>query len=85
MCELQVLDSEHLNYEALDARQYHGSAYGMVPATRGYLRPAGDVCVIGVGGGRDIQSAILFGHDKVTGVEFIYRMQGGEPLQLRRR
>ena len=41
MCELQVLDSEHPKYAKLDARQYHGSAYGMVPAHRGYLRPTG--------------------------------------------
>ncbi|MEM8670817.1 MAG: DUF1080 domain-containing protein [Planctomycetota bacterium] len=41
MCELQVLDSEHPKYAKLDARQYHGSAYGMVPAVRGYLREAG--------------------------------------------
>jgi hypothetical protein len=41
MCELQVLDSEHEEYAKLDARQYHGSAYGMVAAARGYLRPAG--------------------------------------------
>jgi len=38
MCELQVLDSEHPKYAKLDDRQYHGSAYGMVPAHRGYLR-----------------------------------------------
>jgi len=42
MCELQVLDSEHPNYAALDARQYHGSAYGMAAAERGYLRPTGE-------------------------------------------
>lgn len=42
MCELQILDSEHPNYARLDARQYHGSAYGMVPAHRGYLRPTGE-------------------------------------------
>ena len=41
MCELQVLDSEHPKYAKLDARQYHGSAYGMVPAHRGFLRPTG--------------------------------------------
>ena len=41
MCELQVLDSEHKKYADLDARQYHGSAYGMVAAHRGYLRPTG--------------------------------------------
>lgn len=42
MCELQVLDSEHPKYKSLDQRQYHGSAYGMVAATRGYLRPTGE-------------------------------------------
>jgi hypothetical protein len=42
MCELQVLDSEHPNYAKLDQRQYHGSAYGMVAAHRGYLRETGE-------------------------------------------
>ena len=42
MCELQVLDSEHERYATLDPRQYHGSAYGMVPAKRGFLREAGE-------------------------------------------
>ncbi|MCP5517355.1 MAG: DUF1080 domain-containing protein [Verrucomicrobiales bacterium] len=41
MCELQVLDNSHPEYASLDRRQYHGSAYGMVPAQRGYLRPVG--------------------------------------------
>ncbi len=42
MCELQVLDNEHPNYANLDPRQYHGSAYGMVAAHRGYLRETGE-------------------------------------------
>jgi hypothetical protein len=42
MCELQVLDNEHEKYAKLDPRQYHGSAYGMAAAHRGYLRPAGE-------------------------------------------
>ncbi|MCA9162992.1 MAG: DUF1080 domain-containing protein, partial [Planctomycetales bacterium] len=42
MCELQVLDNEHPKYASLDPRQYHGSAYGMVAAARGYLRPTGE-------------------------------------------
>lgn len=42
MCELQVLDSEHPKYANLDDRQYHGSAYGMAAATRGFLRDAGE-------------------------------------------
>ncbi len=42
MCELQVLDDPHPRYATLDPRQYHGSAYGMIAAQRGYLRPAGE-------------------------------------------
>jgi hypothetical protein len=41
MCELQVLDTEDPKYAGLDPRQAHGSAYGMVAAHRGYLRPVG--------------------------------------------
>ncbi len=44
MCELQVLDD---NYEKatnskIDARQAHGSAYGMAAAHRGFQRPPGE-------------------------------------------
>ncbi|HAM73144.1 MAG TPA: DUF1080 domain-containing protein [Verrucomicrobiales bacterium] len=42
MCELQVLDDDADMYKKLDVRQYHGSAYGMVPAHRGYQRPVGE-------------------------------------------
>lgn len=43
MCELQVLDNDSPKYSGkLDARQYHGSAYGMAAAHRGFLRPAGE-------------------------------------------
>ena len=42
MCELQVLDNNAPQYSKLDARQYHGSAYGMAAAARGYQRPAGE-------------------------------------------
>jgi hypothetical protein len=43
MCELQVLDNEDpKNATGHDPRQYHGSAYGMVAAHRGYQRPAGE-------------------------------------------
>lgn len=42
MCELQVLDNTASGYAKLDARQYHGSAYGMAAAHRGYLRPVGE-------------------------------------------
>jgi hypothetical protein len=42
MCELQVLDNTAEKYAKLDKRQYHGSAYGIAPAHRGYLRPIGE-------------------------------------------
>ncbi|HEY2253461.1 MAG TPA: DUF1080 domain-containing protein [Planctomycetaceae bacterium] len=41
MCELQVLDTENPKYGKIDPRQVHGSAYGMAPAHRGYLRAPG--------------------------------------------
>ncbi|MBX3179618.1 MAG: DUF1080 domain-containing protein [Candidatus Hydrogenedentes bacterium] len=42
MTELQILDNTAEVYNQLDSRQYHGSAYGMAPAHRGYLRPVGE-------------------------------------------
>jgi hypothetical protein len=42
MCEIQILDDTAAKYAKLDVRQYNGSAYGMVPAHRGYLRPTGE-------------------------------------------
>ena len=42
MCELQILDDTDAQYAKLDPRQFNGSAYGMVAAHRGYLRPVGE-------------------------------------------
>ena len=42
MCELQILDDAAADYAKLDPRQYCCSAYGMVAAHRGYLRPVGE-------------------------------------------
>ncbi len=48
MTELQVLDEAYNEVKKLppakhiDVRQYHGSAYGLVAAARGYLRPVGE-------------------------------------------
>ena len=42
MCELQVLDNTSEKFTGLDDRQYHGSAYGIVAAQRGFLRPTGE-------------------------------------------
>lgn len=39
--ELQILDNSHIMHKQLAPYQYHGSAYGIKPATRGYLRPVG--------------------------------------------
>lgn len=52
---LSLKDIEHLRYDVTNL------AY--------YLRPAGGACVIGVGGGRDIQSALLFGQSRILGIE----------------
>jgi hypothetical protein len=41
MCELQILDDDSPKYAQLDPRQFNGSAYGMAPVHRGYLRPVG--------------------------------------------
>src|SRR5207244_4829120 len=41
MCEVQILDDDVPKYRKLYPRHYNGSAYGMVPAHRGYLRPLG--------------------------------------------
>jgi hypothetical protein len=40
--ELQVLDDSAKQYAELHDYQYHGSLYGLAPATRGYLRPVGE-------------------------------------------
>lgn len=39
--EIQVLDNEHPKYTQLQPYQYHGSVYGVIPAKRGFLLPAG--------------------------------------------
>jgi hypothetical protein len=38
-------------------------------ATAHALRPSGTACVIGVGGGRDLLTALVAGHDRVLGAE----------------
>jgi hypothetical protein len=48
-------DIEHLKYDLSNF------AY--------YLRPAGNACIIGVGGGKDVQAAILFNQKKITGID----------------
>ncbi len=39
--EIQILDNTADIYKDLQAYQYHGSVYGIVPAKRGYLHPVG--------------------------------------------
>jgi hypothetical protein len=40
--ELQILDNEADIYKTLEAYQYHGSVYGVIPAKRGFLKPVGE-------------------------------------------
>jgi spermidine synthase len=48
-------DIEHLRFDVTNV------AY--------YLRPEGGAFIVGAGAGRDIQSAIVFGHETITGVD----------------
>ena len=48
-------DIEHLRYDITNVGYY--------------LNRRGKACIIGVGGGKDIQSALFFGHDAVLGIE----------------
>ena len=40
--ELQILDNTADIYKDLEDYQYHGSAYGLIPAKRGFLKPVGE-------------------------------------------
>lgn len=40
--ELQILDDTDPKYAELHDYQFHGSAYGLAPAHRGFLRPVGE-------------------------------------------
>jgi hypothetical protein len=40
--EIQILDNKGDRYENLQPYQYHGSVYGVAPAKRGFLKPAGE-------------------------------------------
>lgn len=40
--EIQILDNDADIYKNLKEYQYHGSAYGIIPAKRGYLKPVGE-------------------------------------------
>lgn len=40
--EIQILDNDADKYKDLKEYQYHGSAYGVIPAERGHLKPVGE-------------------------------------------
>ena len=76
MCELQVLDSEHKKYKGLDARQYHGSAYGIAAAHRGYLRPTGqwnfqEVTVVGSTIQVELNGTLILDSDLASITEYL--------------
>lgn len=71
MTELQVLDNDADQYKELDVRQYHGSAYGLIPAQRGYLRPVGqwnyqEVTVKGSTVKVELNGTVIFSGDLST-------------------
>ena len=76
MCELQVLDNEDAKYAKLDPRQYHGSAYGMTAAPRGYQRPVGEwnfqeVTVVGSTVKVELNGNVILNTDLATVKEFM--------------
>jgi acetyl esterase/lipase len=75
MCEVQVLDDTAEMYAKLDPRQYHGSAYGMVPAYRGYLRLVGqwnyeEVTVVGSKVKVELNGSVILDADLSQVTEF---------------
>jgi hypothetical protein len=78
MCELQVLDDGDPRYvRSLDPRQAHGSAYGMVPAKRGYLRPVGqwnfeEVTVKGSKVKVELNGTVILDADLATVKDFMH-------------
>jgi hypothetical protein len=80
MCELQVLDNTAAKFARLDKRQYHGSAYGMVAAQRGYQRPVGEwnyqeVTVIGSTIKVEMNGTVILNADLSKVTEYM----GGRP------
>jgi hypothetical protein len=79
MTELQVLDTPGYPGQ-LDPRQAHGSAYGMVPAATGYLRPVGqwnyqEVTVVGSKIRVELNGTVILDTDLAEVQEFM----GGSP------
>ena len=76
MCELQVLDDGAAKYVKIDPRQAHGSAYGQVAATRGYLRPVGqwnfqEVTVVGSKIKVELNGSVILDTDLAPVKEFM--------------
>ncbi|MDZ8120047.1 3-keto-disaccharide hydrolase [Pontiella agarivorans] len=76
MCELQVLDNTAPKYAKLDPRQYHGSAYGMVAAERGHLKPVGEwnaqtVTVVGSSIKVELNGAVILDCDLAAVTQFM--------------
>lgn len=79
MCESQVLDDnyEEATGDKIDPRQAHGSAYGMVPAQRGYQHPIGEwnyeeVTVTGPKIKVDLNGTVILDCDLSTVTEFMH-------------
>ncbi len=76
MCELQILDDTSTKFTTIDARQFNGSAYGMVAATKGYLRPVGqwnfeEVTVKGSKLKVELNGTVILDADLATVTDFL--------------
>ncbi|MPY90899.1 MAG: DUF1080 domain-containing protein [Luteitalea sp.] len=76
MCELQVLDDTAEKHQELDPRQFHGSAYGMVAAHKGFLRPVGtwnleQVTVKGSGIQVELNGTLILDADLSTVTDYL--------------
>lgn len=74
--ELQVLDNTHSAYANLDPRQYHGSAYGIAAAQRGYLREVGqwnyqEVTVVGTRIKVELNGTVILDADLADAKEYM--------------
>ncbi len=89
LCKIQMLD-EHFEEKRgpIDPRQAHGSAYGLVPASGGYQRPAGqwnfqEVTVRGATVRVELNGSVILDADLSTVIPAAYLRGGTEPWKIR--
>lgn len=91
LCKIQLMDEHYEKKRGpIDARQKHGSAYGLKAALQGYQRPAGqwnfqEVTVRGATVRVDLNGYVILDADLSAIVPAAYLRAGTEPLQIRPR